>query len=391
VRSSISNRNFVVLCNPENRRLGLFQSALARFGLPPAEVVAYREFLKKTGDLRSAVASGCVLRIESPGENFEVEKALLALGADAEDGGSPVPRLTRTQVGKLSLDKGRIRHTAQWFFGFRTALERVKAQLSDLGTVEAMNAPEDILTMFDKRVCHGALDTAGMAVPPALPPVSCFEEMLQSMAARGWSRVFIKPTYGSSASGVIAFARHRHQMVAYTSVEVVPTAGAAKLYNSLRLRRYEDPDEIRLVVDTLCRDRVHVEKWIPKASVRGESFDLRVVVIGRKATHTVVRMSQSPITNLHLGNKRGHVTAVQECMGQEKWAEAMKSCECALEAMPNSHYAGIDLAIEAGFQNHAILEMNAFGDLLPNVLSDGLDTYSTEVANFCTIEKALLA
>lgn len=381
-------RRFVVLCNPENRRLAFFQAALARFGLAPAEVVSYLDFLR--GRTGLALAPGSVLRIESPGENFEVEKQLLAFGADQDDGDGLASRLSRKDALRLSFDRGRIRHTAQWFSGFRAALVKIKEQLAETGA-EVMNAPEDILTMFDKRACHALLQTAGIPVPPALDRVNRFEEILEEMAERGWSRVFIKPVYGSSASGVVALAQHREQMVAYTSVEVVTVGGEVKLYNSLRLRRYEEPSQIRLLVDRLCRDGVHVEKWIPKAAIERHSFDLRVVVIGEQATHTVVRMSSFPITNLHLGNRRGDIATLRQRIGPDKWEEAMHTCEEALKVVPNSHYAGIDLAIAAGFQSHAILEMNAFGDLLPNVFKDGLDTYAAEVASFCGMLQPLTA
>jgi hypothetical protein len=245
--------------------------------------------------------------------------------------------------------------------------------------------------MFDKRACHAALESAGMPVPPALATVGDFEELLQAMDERGWTRVFIKPAYGSSASGVVAFARRGNEMVAYSSVETLRSEGELKLYNSLRVRRYEDGEEIRRIVNTLCRDRVHVEIWIPKASIRGESFDLRVVVNGGRASHTVARLSSGPITNLHLGNKRGPVLEVRHRLGLAKWMEAMNSCERAMQVVPNTCYAGIDLAIAAGFQNHAILEMNAFGDLLPNVLEGNLDTYAAEVAGFCGIPQTLAA
>lgn len=266
----------------------------------------------------------------------------------------------------------------------------VKQQLAESGA-QAMNAPDDILTMFDKRACHAALQAAGIPVPPALGNVSSFEQMLKEMAAQGWSRVFIKPGYGSSASGVIALARHREQMVAYTSVELVRSGGEVKFYNSLRLRRYESRGEIELIVNTLCQEGVHVEKWFPKASIQGNSFDLRVVVVGGEATHTVVRMSSFPITNLHLGNRRGDLTALQERMGPERWEELMSTCQHATSVVPNSHYAGIDLAIAPGWKEHTILEMNAFGDLLPGVLSDDLDTYAAEIASLCGIRQPVAA
>jgi glutathione synthase/RimK-type ligase-like ATP-grasp enzyme len=385
------SRRFVVLCNPENRRLAYFQSALSKCGIPCAEVVAYRDFLQGRVDIRTVITPQSVLRIESPGENFEVERALLALGADEDDGGTPIPRLTQAQIAQLSLDKGRISHTAQWFLGFRAALWKVKNQMAEAGSTALMNDPDEILTMFDKPVCHATLESSGIAVPAALPRIGSFEELLQSMRARGWCRAFIKPAFGSSASGVIGLGLHGTKMAAYSSVELVKRNGEVILYNSMRIRRYEDHREIAQMIDLLCRDRVHIERWIPKAQVHGCSFDLRVVVIGRRATHTVVRTSSSPITNLHLGNKRGNVSEIQHRMGQENWANALESCERAMQCLPKTHHAGVDLAVQIGFHRHAVLEVNAFGDLLPNVLADGLDTYATELARFGSIPESVAA
>jgi hypothetical protein len=48
---------------------------------------------------------------------------------------------------------------------------------------------------------------------------------------------------------------------------------------------------------------------------------------------------------------------------------------------PRCHYLGIDLAILAGLTQHAVLELNAFGNLLPGVTdAGGNDTYAAELA-----------
>ena len=55
---------------------------------------------------------------------------------------------------------------------------------------------------------------------------------------------------------------------------------------------------------------------------------------------------------------------------------------------PGSLYMGIDLLISPDYRSHAILEVNAFGDLLPGVLSRGVDTYTAEVLALCGDEQA---
>jgi hypothetical protein len=48
---------------------------------------------------------------------------------------------------------------------------------------------------------------------------------------------------------------------------------------------------------------------------------------------------------------------------------------------PRCHHIGLDLLFTPGFRSHVLLEANAFGDLLPGVLWNGLDTYEAELAS----------
>jgi hypothetical protein len=124
---------------------------------------------------------------------------------------------------------------------------------------------------------------------------------------------------------------------------------------------------------------VQVEEWVPKAGTEGHAFDLRVLVVGGQVRHTVARLSRTPMTNLHLRNRRGDVGALQARIGRERWEAGMETCRRAAALFPGSWYAGLDLLFAPGFRRHALLEINAFGDLLPGVLCDGLDTYTAEL------------
>ena len=89
------------------------------------------------------------------------------------------------------------------------------------------------------------------------------------------------------------------------------------------------------------------------------------------------------MTNLHLGNPRGDAAALLDSVGPETWEEAKAVCESAAAQFPGSLYAGVDLLIaprrSRSRARHAILEINAFGDLLPGVLHGGQDTYGAEI------------
>ena len=362
----------MVLGNPDGNRVALFQAALQRLGRPLALVVPWADWLTGRADLTRVVTEGTTFRLESPGRDWPVERALLALGAD-ETG------LSRRDCEDLEFDKGRIWHPAQWYRGFCAALRRVEEQLAACPSHRRMNALADVATMFDKRLCHARLDGDSVPVAPSLGPVRSYDELIGAMRRAHCRRVFVKIAHGSSASGVVAYQTDGERHQAATTVEMVEDEEGLRLYNSRTIRTYHDHAQIARLVDALCREGVQVERWLPKAGTQGLAFDLRVVVIGGRARHVVVRMSRTPMTNLHLLNRRGDADLLRAQMGDDHWRAAMGTCERAMQSFPDSLYAGVDLLISPGFTRQAVLEVNAFGDLLPNVLSGGHDTYAAEL------------
>src|SRR5262245_66618979 len=84
--------HLVVIGNPGSRRIKLFQAALNELRLPAAQVVSYLELLSGKEALPRSVRDGTVVRIESPGKDFEVERALIAVGADAAEDDEQIGR-----------------------------------------------------------------------------------------------------------------------------------------------------------------------------------------------------------------------------------------------------------------------------------------------------------
>jgi hypothetical protein len=370
---------FALVGHPENRRTAFFQQALGRLGLPPAVVLAYEGLLAGRIDLASSLPAGALLRLDSPGENFAVEKALLAAGAaPAEAEGSPF--LPAEVIAGLPFDRGRILHPRQWYLGFCSVLRAWQRQALAVPGVRPLNEAEDVAVLFDKRLCHAACRAGGVRVPEALTPPRAYDELIGALEQAGWHRAFVKLAHGSSASGVVAFARAGARRQAITSAELVRQGGEVRLYNSLRLSRYTDERDIRDLFDALCAEGVQVDRWLPKASLApGTVLDLRVVVIAGEARHFVVRQGPGPMTNLHLGNARGDGEALLARLGPEGWQEVRSTCARAANLFPGSLCVGVDVALSPDFRAHAVLEVNAFGDLLPGVLWEGMDTYAAQV------------
>lgn len=347
-----------VLGNPGHRRVTLFAAAARAAGLPEPAVLPWLDVLR--GPYR--LAPGTVLRIESPGEDAAVD-ALLR-GPALGDGYAPT----------------RVEGSAAWHTRVTAALHGLAGRPG----VRLLGDPAEIAVMFDKRRAHARLAAAGVPVPPALagPPPGGWADLKERLAAAGLRRVFVKPAHGSSASGVVALEfGPRGQLLATTSAELTPDG----LHNSLRVRRYRSENEIAELVDRLAPDGLHVEQWVPKASQSGRAADLRVVVVGGRATHVVVRTSTRPMTNLHLGGARGDTAAAREAAGPA-WPALLETAERAAGCFPHALAVGVDVLPTAGWRRALVGEVNAFGDLLPGLTglpggpAEGLDTYGAQIA-----------
>ena len=375
----------VVIGNPGSRRTALLAEAARRFRGLSMELVPWVDLIAGTADLRRIVKAGDVVRIDSPGKDAAAERALLRAGAGDETDDGAFVSVDRACTYRD--DRGRLRWPRQWFRGFQAALQQVSLQLIHSPLMPHLFGgliplPVGILGMFDKRQTHHELAARHVPCPEAMLPISSYDELLDRLRWAEWRQVFVKIAYGSSASGAVAIRFGRDQLVAYTTVEIDGTDrdGFPKLYNTRRIRRLTSSADAAAVVNALCPHHVVVERWLPKAGIDGKTFDLRVVVIDGKACHVVPRLSTSPMTNLHLLNQRGDAARVRAAVGEDKWTEAMDICVRAVAAFPGTLYAGVDLMFQPGFTRPTVLELNAFGDLLPGVLHDGMDTYTAELA-----------
>ncbi|TYB38868.1 STM4014 family protein [Actinomadura chibensis] len=345
---------FAVVGTPGDRRPALFAAACRAAGLPEPRLVPWTDVLRGA---EIVLAPGDLLRVDSPGEDAEADALLRGPGPPARVGGG-----------------------ARWHRTFTAALRRLSAAASASGA-RLLGDVDEIGTMFDKRSSHARLRAAGVPVPPALPRVDGYAALRARMAEAGLRRVFVKPAHGSSASGVVAVQTAPGRVRAVTSALM-----AGDLWvNSLRVRTYQAEEEVAALIDALAPDGLHVERWLPKATVGGRVFDLRVVVIGGEPTHAVVRTSRHPMTNLHLGGARGDLSAVRGALGEAGWRRAMDVCARAAACFPGSLMVGVDLLIGQGMRHMEVGEVNAFGDLLPGLTgfpggpAQGLDTYAAQV------------
>ncbi|MEM7013093.1 MAG: STM4014 family protein [Verrucomicrobiota bacterium] len=365
--------NLAILANSENRRCQFFLEAAKCLGIRNVVVVPWIDYL--SGDIEFSNLD--LLRIESPGENFDVERQFIVRGAELAAQEPQFSHIDESAARVLARDLGRIRFQRQWQHGWSLTLREIADRIRQLPNLRVMNPPADIELMFDKWAAQQHLENHGVATPERIGLISSFEDLMSWIGEN--ARVFLKPAHSSSASGVVALQVRRGRILATTPVEIVREGGEIRLYNTLRIRRYTDLGDVRDVIDTLSRERIFAEQWFPKAGLDGGTFDLRILVVAGQAAHAVARQSQSPITNLHLGNARGNLDEVKEKLGESGWREAEAVCESAAAAFPDSHYVAVDLMVSSNFKNFAVAETNAFGDLLPNLEFNGDDSYTFEL------------
>ncbi|MCZ8521340.1 MULTISPECIES: STM4014 family protein [Paenibacillus] len=396
-------QSMIVIGNSDNRRTTGLQAARARLGLPPALVLNYIDVLQGQASLSSIVQSlgrgtmdePPLLRLDAPGEHFEVERELIALGAP--DAASlpiderwvgynksvvqPIP--VRTAHGLKEI-KGKLYHPSQWFRGYCRLLSRLDREAIQLwNTPRWMNAPEEIAAMFDKRHTHQILSSAGLPVPRRLASpeaIADYNTLRDAMVNERMHRLFIKLASGSGACGVMAY-----QVNPATGAEsAVTTIGVQSyqtrpplFYNVKKLVTYTERPVIRQIINWLLGHGAHIEQWIPKASYQDRAYDIRQLVVAGKACHSIARASRTPITNLHLDSDRLSLDAIG--LPDELQAAVRQCAEQTLAAFPHSTVAGIDVLLSSTSFRPYVLDVNPFGDLLYHSHYEGHDPYEWEM------------
>jgi hypothetical protein len=370
----------ILIGQPEQRRAQLLQRALHARDLAPATIIDWSELLRAPEDVAARLRDvpERPVKLDSPGESASLHDALIRHGLQRlGKSGSPPP----------SLAHGELAHQHLWFAGFADVLRRLNTAAPN---VRWLNTPSDILRMCDKRACQEALIAADIDIPHLLGPIDGYAQLRDRLRTEGLDRIFVKARYGSSAAGVVAYRQHRDgREVAYSSAEIVRENGTIRLFNSLAPKRYTANDDIAALVDAISMQGAYAEDWIPKprAAAHGRThFDLRVMSFAGAPRQRVARIASQPMTNLHLGNRRG---AAEELLDPEKIQRIETCVRRAATAFPGATTIGFDLIPCS--ENVRVLEANAFGDLLPELYWQSMSTYDDQAAWFagqaCTAEQ----
>lgn len=357
----------ILLATGGSKRVRLLQAARAQLALPPAQVLEWRDWLAQPDLLETALNQPCRFKIEPPGDDAAAHVQLLHQGCRLLDR-APVRAPEHGEL--LAMDA--------WFSGFSDAMARLSRQLAALPRAHVFNAPGEIALMTDKLACQRHLAEHGVRIPALLGRVQGYDHLQSLLRDHALDRVYLKPRYGSSASGVVAYRRNRSgRQQATTSASMAHAGGETRLFNVKRITRHESAADIAALVDALATQELYAEAWLAKPRCGDSHYDLRVVAIAGQPAHRVARLGMQMMTNLHLDNQRADAATLLDAADMAALEAATRQ---AALAFPASGVAGYDLVVRRG-QAH-VLEANAFGDLLPGLLWQGHDTHVAQLRHF---------
>ncbi|MFO0926802.1 MAG: hypothetical protein U0736_07130 [Gemmataceae bacterium] len=151
--------------------------------------------------------------------------------------------------------------------------------------------------MFDKHATASRLSAAGIPVPPSLPPPATPAELIDAVRGQRFPTAYVKLNTGSSASAIAVLHPARQPWAVSTLTRI-----DGEYYSTRRLLRLQgeplDATLAFLLREAACAAVSRWHRWTSRTSTR-------VVMIRGRPACTVFRLSSGPMTNLHLGAKRG--------------------------------------------------------------------------------------
>jgi glutathione synthase/RimK-type ligase-like ATP-grasp enzyme len=366
---------YLMLANADSKRWQAYAHDLTAFWQdrriqPEVHLIPWREIVPCLGNLDAMPLfdTPALVRLESPGRDFEVMKLLLKAGAAADLQEPPRDWLS------LPYSKGQLVRPGLLHAGFRRVLHGLRLAFDSRPHLAPLACPLAVAELFDKRATAARLTAAGLPCPPSLPAPANPEELLDGLRAHAFNTAYVKLNTGSAAMGIAVVHAREEPPWAVTSV----LHRADGCYNTRRLQRVTGAD-LAAVLEFLIREGVFIQKGIPMAQIDGQNFDVRVVVLYGRPAFTIFRLSGLPMTNLHLGGRRGQPEVCRANIPTRAWLDALDHCVEAAR-LYSCAAVGVDLLFERGYLHHYILEMNAFGDFFPGLTdTDGRTVHRAEI------------
>lgn len=238
--------------------------------------------------------------------------------------------------------------------------------------VRFYNTPQDILLLLDKYKTKLILEQADINTTPMLDRnFASSSELFSYLKAENITRIFIKPRFGSGASGIVALRYNKRLNQAIIHTTIFEKNG--KFYNGNKTFYHNSQEKVERIINFILSTQVVVEKWVSKKTHNNLNYDLRVVMFKQELLYVIARGSSSPITNLHLNNMPLDVTFDTE--------KITLFCRKVMKQFPDLCYAGIDILITPKDELY-VIEINAQGDAIYNDFYTDNTIYTRQIQHF---------
>lgn len=338
----------ILIANPGTKRCEAFCRAAEPYGVELA-VVPWAEVIPAGGNLDHLPPFDrpAVVRLESPGKDTTVTRLLLAAGD------------RHTDWNAVPMSKGLLLRPGLQHQGFAHVLAGLRKSFDARKHLTPTACTLAVARMFDKNSTLADLTAAGIPAPDFFATTDTPDGLFEQLRERHWPVAYLKLNTGASATGILVCRWGGAEWEGTTTL----LRRGRDFLNTRRLQTVSGV-ELRECVRFLIGEGVTVQRGVPHAQLDGQNADLRVVCVGGRAVATIFRLSPHPITNLHLGGRRGDWQRCRDAIPTRHWLDALDSATAAAGCF-DSLVAGVDVLFEPGFRRHVVLEVNAFGDFFP--------------------------
>ena len=370
---------YVLIANPGSKRCELYRRELLAYwaghgAAPDVTVVPWADVVSRDGDLDGLPAFDrpAVVRLESPGKDAAVTRLLLDAGA-RDDPGEP-----RRDWRALDLPTGLLVRPGLQYRGFRRVLHGLRRAFDGRPHLAPTACPLAVAEMFDKTATCRKLAAAGVPVPDFFADLLDIPGVVHDLTLiHDWPTAYVKLNAGSAATGIVVLHPNHADRPAFGITTLARIGG--EFYNSRAVRRVSG-SELTAAVQFLLDEGAILQRGIPMAQIDGQNFDVRVVCLYGEPAATIFRLSSQPMTNLHLGGRRGDFARGRSAVPTRAWLDGLDLCAEAAGLFASA-VAGVDLLFERGTWRPVVLEVNAFGDFFPGWAdAAGRSVHAREIA-----------
>ena len=362
--------SFLIIGDNKGRRIKTFTDCLKNKGIYNYSVMDWTEVLKDRKELEKNIKKSNIVRIEPPEKNTDIYKLFLDIGAESGE-------FQKDNVNN-NYNENIIISPKSWFKGVEHTFLVIDKLIKENKDILSMCDLKEALVMMDKSKTYEFLEGKGKNyyLPEKMPEYRNYDEFFEENK-NNFIKCFIKLRYGSGSTGVIAYSNNpkiKEEKI-FTSLNYSKENGNKTFFSTYNVKSYTDKKVIRDMINWVIENGAHVEKWIPKLVYEKKGFDTRVFVLDKKSEYLLSRLSNSPITNLHLKNERKES---EEFLKKNETDIIKKASEEVMSLFSKSLYSGVDIILANNLKPY-VIDVNPFGDLFYNLTGTDKNVHYREI------------